>query len=86
MCWRRSRKASSSRRRRGVQNIAEEAKKGRVEEGYLQFVVETQLDVRHAAQEHLHHNFAVHITPQHRALVAHQHVHLQAHKQYKSID
>lgn len=43
---------------------------------HLQFVIETQLDVRHATQEDLHHNFAVHIAPQDCALVAHQHVHL----------
>ena len=45
-------------------------------EKHLQFVIEAQLDIWHAAQEDLHHNLAIHIAPQHCALVAHQHVHL----------
>ena len=46
---------------------------------YLQLVIEAQLDIRHATQEHLHDNLAIHITSQHGALVAHQHVDLHTH-------
>ena len=45
---------------------------------YLQLVIEAQLDVRHAAEEDLHHDLAIDITSQHSALVAHEHVDLQA--------
>ena len=43
---------------------------------YLQLVIEAQLDIRHSTQEDFHDNLAIHITPQHGALVAHQHVDL----------
>ncbi len=42
---------------------------------YLQLVIEAQLDVRHAGQEDFHDHLAIDITPQHAALVGHQHVH-----------
>lgn len=43
---------------------------------YLQLVIEPEFDIRHATQEHLHDNLAIDITPQHSALVAHEHVDL----------
>ncbi len=49
---------------------------------HLQFVIQAQLDIWHATQEDLHHNLAVHVTPQHSPLVAHQHVDLHLHREH----
>ncbi len=44
---------------------------------HLQLVIQAQLYIWHATQKDFHHDLAVHITPQHSPLVAHQHVDLQ---------